>query len=273
MGKDYPFIHPQKKKWSKSPPWRERCKAKESEKGKVTVCNGEFCESPSKEYFRKPLAIFFNFQELPRRRQRETLSKWDNPHCPWKAFFRSDGNFRQKRKASDSRVKVWKEQNSETRFHLWTKSKLAVKTIDLQMHHRLTKALQSGMSSKQSLQGLKHTNYTKSSSRQQDTTVMSTEETSSEATSLRRRRIPREAWRYIPKKGRTWPTVAPRYKSWNYLLWTKERSTLFDSLAKIWIFRPPMALWSQARKQRSTSRSAALIYGYIWWKTHRQRHR
>ena len=34
-----------------------------------------------------------------------------------------------------------------------------------------------------------------------------------------------------------------------------------------------MALWSQTRKQRSTSRSLALIYGYIWCKIHRQCHR
>ena len=35
---------------------------------------------------------------------------------------------------------------------------------------------------------------------------------------------------------------------------------------KFWIFRPPMTLWSQAHKRRSTSRKLALFYGYMWWR-------
>ena len=34
-----------------------------------------------------------------------------------------------------------------------------------------------------------------------------------------------------------------------------------------------MASWSQTHKRRSTSRRLALIYGYIWWKIHRQYYR
>ena len=68
---------------------------------------------------------------------------------------------------------------------------------------RMTEGLQSGMRSKKSLQGKKHTNFTKRSSRWKESSVMSTKQTSSEVTSLQRRRIPRPAWRYIPKKGCT----------------------------------------------------------------------
>ena len=35
---------------------------------------------------------------------------------------------------------------------------------------------------------------------------------------------------------------------------------VFDSRANFWLFRPPKAWWSQTRRQRSTSRSLALIY-------------
>ena len=58
----------------------------------------------------------------------------------------------------------------------------------------------------------------------------------------------RQAWRYIRKKRCAKSTVALRYIWWDYLLCTKKRRILFDSQAKFWIFRPPMALWSQTRK-------------------------
>ena len=45
---------------------------------------------------------------------------------------------------------------------------------------------------------------------------------------LQRRRAPRQAWRYIPKKGCTSSTVALRYTSWDYLLGITEKRRLFD---------------------------------------------
>ena len=50
-----------------------------------------------------------------------------------------------------------------------------------QMHHRMTKGPQSGMSSKKSLQDAKHTHFTKSSSRKKDTEETSTVQASSES--------------------------------------------------------------------------------------------
>ena len=43
-------------------------------------------------------------------------------------------------------------------------------------------------------------------------------------TSWQRRRIPRQAWRYFPKKGCTWSTVALRYIWLDNLLWIVNRS-------------------------------------------------
>ena len=53
-------------------------------------------------------------------------------------------------------------------------------------------------------------------------------QTSSEGMSLQRRRVPRQAWRYIPKKGCTSSTVALRYIWWDYLLGITEKRRLFD---------------------------------------------
>ena len=39
----------------------------------------------------------------------------------------------------------------------------------------------------------------------------------------------------------------------------RKKRRLFDSTAKSWTFRPPEALWSQTRKQMSTSRNLALM--------------
>ena len=118
-----------------------------------------------------------------------------------------------------------------------------------------------------------NTNFTKSSSRQKDTTVMSTEQTSSEVTSLHKRRIPRQTWRYIPRKVCTWSTVAHGYLWWDYLLWITQQRRLPDTQATFRIFRLPMVLWSQTHERRSTSRNSALICGYIWWRILRQCHR
>ena len=72
---------------------------------------------------------------------------------------------------------VWKisiifSRQSLERAKLWeqipclnVQSRLAAKTQDTSMHDQRTKVLQNGMRSKMSLQGIKHTNCTKSSSR------------------------------------------------------------------------------------------------------------
>ena len=63
-----------------------------------------------------------------------------------------------------------------------------------QMRHRMTKGLQSGKRSKKSLQDVKQTIFIKSSSKRKDTTVMPTNQASSEVASFRKRRIPRVVW-------------------------------------------------------------------------------
>ena len=75
---------------------------------------------------------------------------------------------------------------------------------------------------------------------------------------------------YFPKKNCIWSAVALRYIYGIISCWITKRRIPFNSQAKFWIFRPPMASWSQTRKQRSTSRSLALTYGCIWWKVLRQ---
>ena len=139
----------------------------------------------------------------------------------------------------------------ETHFHLWMESKRVGKPNDLQMHRRMTKGLQSGMRSKKRLPDNRHTNITKRSSRWKDPTEMFTVQISSEVTLPEIRRIPRTSWRDIPRKGCTSWTVALCCIWWDNLLCMKKRRRLFDRQAKFWIFRPPMALWSQIRKQRT----------------------
>ena len=53
-------------------------------------------------------------------------------------------------------------------------------------------------------------------------------QTSSEVMSLQKRRVPRQAWRYIPMKGCTSSTVALRYIWWDHLLGITEKRRLFD---------------------------------------------
>ena len=47
----------------------------------------------------------------------------------------------------------------------------------------------------------------------------------------------------------------------------KEKKT---NPAKSWTIRPPTALWSQTHKQKSASRSLALFFGWTWWKIQHQ---
>ena len=95
-------------------------------------------------------------------------------------------------------------------------------------------------------------------------------QTSPEVTSVQRRGIPRPACCCLPKKGMTQSTVALHHTCWEYLLRIRRRRTLSDSEAKSWTLRPTTALWSQTHKQRSTTRSLALIDGCMWWNILRQ---
>ena len=80
-----------------------------------------------------------------------------------------------------------------------------------------------------------------------------------------------QAWRSIPKTWCTWSTVALQYIWWDSLLWIIMRRRLFDSASKNSSYSDlQMTLWSQTRKQSSTSRSLVLVHGHIWWKILRQ---
>ena len=71
---------------------------------------------------------------------------------------------------------------------------------------------------------------------------MSTKQTSSELTSRQLWRIPRPAWRYTSQRKkehcRQW-CLNPHW--WDHPVWIKKRERRFESQAKSWIFRPPMA--------------------------------
>ena len=69
-------------------------------------------------------------------------------------------------------------QNLESKIlrniHLWTWSRPAAKTEDLQMHHRTTKSPPRAMRSNKSLQGVEHANFTKELLQDERTLMMST---------------------------------------------------------------------------------------------------
>ena len=88
-----------------------------------------------------------------------------------------------------------------------------------QMHHRMTKGPQSGMSSKKSLQDAKHTHFTKSSSRKKDTEETSTVQASSESRVPTVRRIPRTTC------SRQWLFVTHDWASVN----KKEKKTIYST--------------------------------------------
>ena len=123
------------------------------------------------------------------------------------------------------------------------------KTEDHEMHHRMTKGLQSGIRRKKSLQDTKHTK-----SHQELFKIKGHNgdaiQTSSEVTSSHMHRIPRPAW-------------------------SKARMYIVDSGASLHMkgLSSPMALCSQTRKHRCGSRSSALVSGYTWWKIDHPRDR
>ena len=98
-------------------------------------CSCKYRKSPSEDYFWEALTVR-NFHDQPLESREKPRENEKNQECPWKALLRLKAYFRQKRKASTSHIRVWREQNSETQFHLWARSKQVVKTEDLQMHHR-----------------------------------------------------------------------------------------------------------------------------------------
>ena len=98
-------------------------------------CNCENRKSPSEDYFWEALTVR-NFHDQPLESREKPGANEKIQECPWKALLRLKAYFRQKRKASTSHIRVWREQNSETQFNLWARSKQVVKTEDFQMHHR-----------------------------------------------------------------------------------------------------------------------------------------
>ena len=114
-------------------------KRKRSRKGVRTRegngCSCEYRKSPSEDYFWEALTVR-NFHDQPLESSGKPRANEKINEFPWNALLRLKAYFRQKRKASTSHIRVWREQNSETQFHLWARSKQVVKTEDLQMHHR-----------------------------------------------------------------------------------------------------------------------------------------
>ena len=114
MGKNCPFRHSQKENRSTGPQRKRQRKRVRTRDG--NGCNCEYCESPSEAHFRDAVTVR-NFHEeplesggKPRARRFKNLMK-DNIALERK-------NFRQKRDASNSHVRVWREQDSETNFRL-----------------------------------------------------------------------------------------------------------------------------------------------------------
>ena len=138
----------------------------------------------------------------------ETLSKWDNQQFPWKAFLRSDGILPSEKIRKNFSHQSLERAKVSDKFPSLSVIQTDGKTGDLQMHHRTTQGPQSGMRREFSRQMKHTTNFTKSSSRQKDTTHMSREQASSEVTPLQKLRLSLTVWRYIPKKGRTKSTGA-----------------------------------------------------------------
>ena len=133
-----------------------------------------------------------------------------------------------------------------------------------QVQHRMIEDLRSGMQSKRKMPGTELTNGRRNSSRLKDTVVMSTKQTSLEVTSGQRRRILRPTWRYTSKKDvhrGLW-----RFVIHDGIMFFVPKREEYDSTVKQHFGGPPMSLWSETRKQGSTSSSLALKSESIWSK-------
>ena len=170
---------------------------------------------------------------------------------------------RRKREESNSHIRVWREQDSETNFPPLKRD--PDRTQEWKISECTTvrpKVCRVDMRSKRNLHGIQHTNFAKSASRK-GTARISTkhnffrsdvhkgEEYRDRLGDTFQRRV------YIVDSG-----AAFTYDGLSSLNHQKRR--LLDSQTTFWIFRPRGALWSQAHKRRSASRNLTLVYGYIW---------
>ena len=152
---------------------------------------------------------------------------------------------RQKREASNSHIRAWRDQDSETNFHLWTWARLAARTEDLQMHprtrctgwneeqeefatHRAYKLHKELFKTNEHCKDVHKTNFFRTSI---------TTKAKYTATGLA---IHSKERMYIVDSGA--PLHMMEVSSLNH----RERR-LFDSQANFWIFRPPLALCSQTQ--------------------------
>ena len=213
MGKDCPFIKPQKKKRSTSLPRKVGGKGKKVRQRKSNGCNCEYCKSTSKDCFKKALAAW-NYQEL----SLESSGKpWANGKftMPMKcilAFRRTSVGL--------SRQSLEGAENSKTNFHLWTWSTRLgkKKTRDLPNAALNDQKSTEGNEKQEEFARRGRFQLHKELFQEKKTLLWCPKQTSEEVTSLQMRRIPRPAWRYIPKKRCCiW---------WDCLLWAMKRRRL-----------------------------------------------
>ena len=170
-----------------------------------------------------------------------------------------------KRRIDLLNIRVWMEVN-KTNSHIWTWSRRAAKTEDLQMHHRMTKKPQSGRRSKKILQS---TEIPTSQRGLQDKRTLHRCQQNKLFRKLRHHKKVKNTATGLAMHSKERTYIVDSGASLHvmvFLLRIIERRRLFDVQAQFWIFRPPMALLSHTRQRKSTSRSLALAHGYIWWK-------
>ena len=262
MGKDCPFIHSQKMNRSTITQWKHEGNESKKEKVRVAIVN------IANHWPRISSGKLLQFETSMNTHLKAegNLVQMGRSKMPMRGILalKKQTSIR-KEKHQILTSEFEEKQKSRTNFHLWTWSRPAAEREHLQMHRRMIEGLQSGMKSKKSFRGRKHTNFTKASSRQrtrqrcQQNKILQMLRPSKGEENL-------TGFAIHSKDMVSWSTVALQCIWWDSLLWLIMRRRLFDSEAKFWIFRPPMALWSQTRKQRSTSRRLALIHLHIWWK-------
>ena len=178
MGKDCPFVHPQKKQRSSTPPRKEKGKTEWSDKGKALVAIVNLANRCST----------CTSLKHPRATQ-------DKPWASRALHYTDEGILTQKETTvtkGEHKILAWKggKSNAQRQISISERNPDSYQQIrDTSMHHHMTRGLQSGMRSKKSLQGSKHTR-------------LSTKQTSSGVTFPQRRSIPHSKERkYIVDSG------------------------------------------------------------------------
>ena len=116
MEKDCPYIHSQKKGRSIRP--KEKGKGKESEQEKLTVAIVNSANYRPMTTSQKLLQ--FEPAMNSHLKAEGNLKQTRRSKMPMKGTIAFERNFRLKREASNSHARVWREQDSERNFHLWT---------------------------------------------------------------------------------------------------------------------------------------------------------